>query len=208
VTLGQVGTGTTTLTSLTTNIGNNNAAATTVNVGNTGTSMFGTVNVGMGSTAVNIGTNVGGVVTIGNTGGTAKFNGPITLGSNPPGGSSGSGPYLGSTIVSSATSGTIITSTPTSVNSITLPIGIWIVFGNITTNSFAGNYASASISGSSTAQDNSCLTTIRYSGTTSSNVNVSRGATVAASTATLYLIGQVDTAVAVTNGTLYAIRVG
>jgi hypothetical protein len=48
---------------------------------------------------------------------------------------------------------------------------------------------------------------VYFAGSTSHNINLSRGATIT-STITYYLIGKVDTAVAVSNGTLYAIRVG
>jgi len=66
-----------------TNIGNNNAAATTVNVGNTGTSAFGTVNVGRGATAVFIGDNVASAITLGRSNGSVTLGPPLTLGAAP-----------------------------------------------------------------------------------------------------------------------------
>lgn len=146
--------GTTTVTSLTTNIGNNNAAATTVNVGNTGTSMFGTVNVGMGATAVNIGTNVGGVITIGNTGGTARFNGPITLGSAPSSaGTTGSAPYLGTYYFNNTIPAFANTATNLCTITISVP-GVYIVTLGVqlqlTSSTPTNNYINALTNGMTT----------------------------------------------------------
>ena len=131
----------------------------------------------------------------------------MSLGSAPPAGSTASAPYLGSVISATTTSGTVVNSTATNVNSISLPPGIWLVFGNITYNNFAGNYSAASISATSAAQDSSCITTIRFSGTATSNINVTRGVIVSGSNQTFYLVGQVDSAVATNSAYFYAVRI-
>jgi len=180
-----------------------------VNVGATGTTGGSVVNIGLGATGINIGTGSTGTVTIGNANGVVRLNGPLTLGSAPPAGSTASAPYLGSLIFPSATSGTVVNSTVTNVHSISLPPGTWLVFGNINYNSYAGTYAVASISTTSASIDSTCFTVMRYSTTTTSthNLNVSRGVVVSGSNQTVYLVGQVDTGVATSSAYLYAIRV-
>jgi len=129
-----------------------------------------------------------------------------TLGSAPPAGSTASAPYLGSLIFPSATSGTVVNS-PTNVHSISLPPGIWIVFGNINYNNFAGDYAAASISTNSATLENACLTIMRYVGTIAHNINVSRSVTVTGTNQIVYLVGQASNAVATSSAYFYAVRI-
>ena len=204
--IGNISSGITTISSLTTNIGT--SGATTVNVGATGTTGGSVVNIGLGATGINIGTGSTGTVTIGNANGVVRLNGPLTLGSAPPAGSTASAPYLGSLINPGSTGGTIVNSTVTNVHSISLPPGTWLVFGNINYNSYAGTYAAASISTTSAALESICFSVMRYATTSTStqNINVSR-AVVATSNQTVYLVGQVDTGVATSSAYLYAVRV-
>ena len=103
-------------------------------------------------------------------------------------------------------SGTVVSSTPTTVNSLTLPAGAWIIFGNITYNAFAGDYSIASISQTNNATDTTCMTTLRWNGTAQQNIGVTRGV-VPTSTTTFFLVGQASGGVAAINVTMYAIRV-
>ena len=131
------------------------------------------------------------------------------LGSAPPAGSTASAPYLGSVINPGSTAGTVVTSSVTNVHSISLPPGTWLLFGNINYNSYAGTYAAASISTISGGIDGTCFTVLRYPTTSTStqNMNVSRAALVSGSNQIVYLVGQVDTGVAISSAYLYAVRV-
>jgi len=114
---------------------------------------------------------------------------------------------LGNLISGPNTPGIVMSSTPITVNSVTLPSGSWIIFGAINTNGFAGDYTIASISTINNALDLSCQLTLRWSGTAAQNLTVSRG-TVINSTQTFYLVGQASGGVATNSVTMYAIRVG
>jgi hypothetical protein len=100
-----------------------------------------------------------------------------------------------------------MTSTPITVNSVTLPSGCWIIFGAINTNGFAGDYTIASISTTNNTLDLTCELTLRWTGTGAQNLTLSRG-TLINSTQTFYLVGQASAGVATNSVTMYAIRVG
>lgn len=114
-----------------TNIGNNNTAATTVNVGNTGTSAFGTVNVGRGATAVFIGDNVASAITLGRTGGSVTLGPPLTLGAAP----TTSGHIGYTTLISIPTTlASYVPVTPISIPS----AGIWLILYTVRLASIGG----------------------------------------------------------------------
>ncbi len=188
----------TTIASFNTNIGNLGNTAVVVNVGfNDAGGPVGTVNIGRGATAV----------TIGNTAAGFRSAGPITLGTPPPFGSSGSGPYLGNLIAGPNIAGTVVSSTATTVNSVTVPFGSWIIFGAINYNSYAGDFATGSISSTNNVVDNTCILVLRFSGTFTQQMSLTRGVVVS-STTTFYLVGQTSGGVATSSVTMYAIRVG
>jgi hypothetical protein len=128
-----------------------------------------------------------------------------TLGAAPTAGSTG---FLGSVINPGNTSGTVVSTTVTNVHSITLVPGIWIIFGSVNYNSFAGDYALASISVTSATIDNTCLIIMRFSGTVTQNMGLTRGVVVSGSNQTFYLVGQASGGVATSSVSMYAIRVG
>ena len=109
-----------------TNIGNNSAAATTVNLGNTGTSAFGAVNVGRGAATVNIGGNVASAITLGSSTGSVTLGPALTLGAAPT-----TSAHLGynigvtSTPVSGAISAGGSISISMNLSAFPLPIGIY-----------------------------------------------------------------------------------
>ncbi len=105
-------------------------------------------------------------------------------------------------------SGTVIGPSPLNIHSITLPTGIWIIFGTANTNAYAGTYFYISISAASNLTDANCAVISRFVGTVSANLSVSRVVVVTAASQTWYFVGQVDTAVATSGVSFNAVRVG
>jgi len=106
----------------------NTGSATTVTLGNNGGSAIGTVNVGVSSTTVNVGTTTNTAIVLGKAGGTVTLGPALTLGAAP---TSGTTAQLGSYQI--LTTGTI-TGTGGMNSLITLPvlpIGVYILTGSI-----------------------------------------------------------------------------
>ena len=183
-----------------TNIGNNAAAATTVNVGNTGTSAFGTVNVGRGATAVFIGDNVASAITLGRSTGSVTLGPPLTLGAAPT--TSG---HLGGQQTATFITNFLNAGTFTSTYSISLSPGTWIIIGNgyfpsVTT------FSLLSISNTTGTPDNFSMSLVQASGNMA--LNVTRCVNIASGNQTWYLIGQTYSSLTLSQSSFYAVRIG
>lgn len=116
------------------NMSNNSGTYTMVNIGNTGTSPMGDVNVGRGATNINIGGNVASAITLGRSTGSVTLGPPLTLGAAP---SSSQTSCLGCIITNTiADTTTISQSTVFNIKAYTVvTTGIYYVYYNIQTNS-------------------------------------------------------------------------
>ncbi len=111
------------------------------------------------------------------------------------------GYYVSGTSVATATS-----STPNTIQSISIPVGSWILFGNATYQSGL-TYAVLSISSTNNTRESSCEVQIISITSGQPVINITRGVSLSSSI-TLYLVAQSSSAANVANIAFYAIRVG